>query len=190
MKYDVTKKKTKFAERTLNDFSKVLFETLAEKRMENITIGELCEKANYPRATFHNYFDDIYDLLNYCWQRMAGEIVIDDYPSIPEKERTYVLFERCYAYLSRYRESIEKIMTHNPMDGRFAESLKKFLLEKIYQIIVNSPCSRKYKVPYELMAQYYASTIQTMLEWCFLKKEPMTEQQALNALHDLLEGSL
>lgn len=190
MKYDLTKKKTKFAERTLSDFSEVLFETLEEKRMESITIGELCEKANYPRATFYNYFDDIYDLLNYCWQRMAGEIVIEDYPSIPEKDRTYVLFERCYAYLSVYRDSIEKIMAHNPMDGRFAESLRRFLLEQIYEIIVNSPCSRKYRIPYELVAEHFASTIQIMLEWCFLRKEQMKEQEALDALHVLLEGNL
>ncbi|ETJ34337.1 hypothetical protein Q604_UNBC11238G0001, partial [human gut metagenome] len=38
------------------------------------TINELCEKANYPRATFYNYFDDINDLLNYCWPRIARAV--------------------------------------------------------------------------------------------------------------------
>lgn len=188
MKYDFSKKMTKFAQRALEDFSRVLFETLEQKNIENITVGELCEKANYPRATFYNYFDDIYDLLNYCWRRVAGDIAIDDYRSIPAEDRTYILFERCYTYLSGYREVIEKIMSHNPLDGRFVESLRRYIKEQIYSIIVNSPCSEKYVVPYELMAEHYANTIQMLLEWCFIRRERMSKEKALNALHYLLEG--
>lgn len=188
MKYDFSKKMTKFAERALEDFSRVLFEVLSEKSIESITINELCEKAKYPRATFYNYFDDIYDLLNYCWQRMASDIAIDDYPTIPAEERTYVLFERCYTYLSAYRDAISKIMKHNPMDGRFVESLRRFIREQIYSIIVNSSCSEKYEVPYELMAEHYANTIQMMLEWSFIRRDQMSKDAALEALHYLLGG--
>ena len=54
MKYDLNKKMTRFAQRALEDFSRVLFEALMKKSIERITVGELCEKANYPRATFYN----------------------------------------------------------------------------------------------------------------------------------------
>ncbi len=188
MKHDFSKRMTRFAQRTLEDFSRVLFEALTETSIENITVRELCEKANYPRATFYNYFDDVYDLLNDCWQKIASDIVIDDYPSIPAEERTSALFERCYTYLSGYRAAIEKIMKHNPMDGRFAESLRKYIREQIYSIIVNSPCSEKYAVPYELMAEHYGNTIQMMLEWCFIRREQMPKEAALEALHYLLGG--
>lgn len=188
MKYDFSKKITKFAQRTLADFSRVLFEALQKKSIESTTVGELCEKANYPRATFYNYFDDIYDLLNYCWQRMAKDIVIDDYASIPAEDRTYVLFDRISTFLSGYQDVITKITKNNPMDGRFVESLRRFIREKIYTIIVNSPCSVKYKFPYELMAEHYSNTIQMVLEWCFIRKERMTKETALDALHYLLEG--
>lgn len=40
MKYDLSKKMTKFAERALSDFSKVLFEFLEKKSIESITVGE------------------------------------------------------------------------------------------------------------------------------------------------------
>ncbi len=188
MKFDVSKKMTKFAERVLADFLHALFTALAEKRLESITVGELCASANYPRATFYNYFDDIYDLLDYCWGRMAGAIVIDDYPSIPAEKRTYVLFERCYTYLAGYRDAIAKIMRRNPMDGRFVESLRRYIRERIYEIIVTSPCSEKYEVPYELVAEHYANTIQLVLEWCFIRKEQLSKDDALRALHELLEG--
>ena len=51
MKYDLNKKMTRFAQRALEDFSRVLFEALMKKSIERITVGELCEKANYPRRS-------------------------------------------------------------------------------------------------------------------------------------------
>lgn len=47
---------------------------LSEKSFEEITVGQLCEAAQYPRATFYNYFDDKYDLLGYCWQTLAAQV--------------------------------------------------------------------------------------------------------------------
>ena len=58
MKYDSTKSLTKGAKRTLETFTGKMFMLLSEKSFEEITVGQLCEVAQYPRATFYNYFDD------------------------------------------------------------------------------------------------------------------------------------
>ena len=33
----------------------------------NASVQKICDICNYPRSTFYNYFDDIYDLMDYCW---------------------------------------------------------------------------------------------------------------------------
>ena len=71
MKYDLTKKLTIGASRTLYSLQQSLLSLLSEKSFEEIAVGELCEKAMLPRATFYNYFDDKYDLLEYCMMRSA-----------------------------------------------------------------------------------------------------------------------
>ncbi len=38
---------------------------LSEKKFENITINEICEKAEIRRATFYKHFEDKYDFLRY-----------------------------------------------------------------------------------------------------------------------------
>ena len=38
---------------------------LETKSFENITIQDLCEKANVRRSTFYRHFNDKYDLLNH-----------------------------------------------------------------------------------------------------------------------------
>ena len=50
MKYNTNKKMTRGAKRTLNDFMCTMFTMLSEKNFEEITVGELCKCANYPRA--------------------------------------------------------------------------------------------------------------------------------------------
>ena len=188
MKYDTNKKMTKFAERTLKEFAKILFWTLKTKPLEKITINELCEKANYPRATFYNYIDDINDLLNYCWQRIASDMVVDNYDSLTPEKRPYILFERCYDYLNEYRDNIEKIMTHNTNDGRFAESLRKYIRQQIYTILVTCPPSKKYQLSYDQMSEHYANTIHMILDWSFIRKNQMDKEEAMEALRYLIGG--
>lgn len=188
MKYDVNKKQSKFAERVLSDLYGTLFSLLKEKDLESTTVNEICEKSNYPRATFYNYFDDIYDLLSYSWLRISQEIRFEDYADMKAEERTEILFTRAYDYLDEKRSTLRSIMKHNPQDGRFVESMLSAVREQIYTIIVNVPCSKKYKLPYKMIAEHYANTIQMVLEWCFLRENGFTKDKASEAVKYLLEG--
>ena len=188
MKYDLNKKQSKFAERVLADFHSTLFEIMQTKALESITVQEICEKANYPRATFYNYFDDIYDLLSYSWVRISREMRFDDYPEMRPEERTGILFSRCYDYIDGKRTIVSNIMRHNPQDGRFMESFRKAVREQIYTIIVNTNCSVKYKLPYEMIAEHYGNTIQMVLVWCLVRNNGFTKEKAAEAVQYLLEG--
>ena len=65
MKIDVTKQLTLGARRTLKAFRIAMFEELSEKEFDKITVNDICQRSEYPRATFYNYFDDKLDLLQY-----------------------------------------------------------------------------------------------------------------------------
>ena len=189
MKYDLTKKRTKFAERTLTAFSDALMTDLKDHALEDITVNGLCDDAHYPRATFYNYFDDIYDLLDYCWTRIAGDIDIGDYAKIEPERRTRVLFERCYDYMHLHQDEIHAIVRHNKETGHLQESLRRFIKKTIFTIIEACPCSEKYQVPHEMIAEHYASTIEMLLEWGCGRKDTMDRDSALAAL-DYLLGNL
>lgn len=53
---------------------------------------------------------------------------------------------------------------------------------------MTSPCSEKYHIPYKLVAEHYANTIQMLLEWCFIRKKQLSKAEALEALRYLLKG--
>ena len=69
MKFKLSDKTSRFAKRTLADFSERMIVMLADMSLEEISVQKICDMCNYPRSTFYNYFDDIYDLLDYNYER-------------------------------------------------------------------------------------------------------------------------
>lgn len=161
MKYDITKEPTRGAKRTLNDFKNMMFMLLSEKAFEEITVGELCRRANYPRATFYNYFDDKFDLLNYCWLSLTEEIHLEDYHLLPHDETLYIFFDRIYDF-SKNNESI------------------------IRSIFRTCPDAEKSIVPKEILADHYSNTLMLIWQWCTLKNQEYTKKQALQYLEYLV----
>ena len=186
MKYDLSKKINRFAERTLKDFSETLFSLLEKKKFECITVSELCNVCNYPRATFYNYFKDIYDLLDCCWENMSVKINIEDYKSVKSDERAQLLFERLYEFFEEQRDVINRIIIHNEIDGAMAESLKRFMLLKIKEIVSSCGCVEKHNIPIEMIIMHYSNTLQMVLEFCFLRKNPISKEQAKISIDYLL----
>ena len=52
-------------QKTLSALAHALEELLKEKDLDEITVKELCEKAQTRKATFYNHFTDKYDLFSY-----------------------------------------------------------------------------------------------------------------------------
>lgn len=53
MKYDLAKPATRGARRTLEAFRRAMLDALREQPFESVTVNALCERADYPRATFY-----------------------------------------------------------------------------------------------------------------------------------------
>lgn len=188
MKYDLNKKSNRFAKRTLADFSDSLFSMLTKKSFEDITVNELCEISNYPRATFYNYFDDIYDLLNYCWYCISKEIKVEDYVEMQPEERLQVLFERLYDFMALQKETLNVIVRMNSVDGKMFNSFQQYFRKQINIVMENCSCTSRYPIPYELVADHYSNTILLLIEWSFLKKKINSKEEAMVCLRHLLNG--
>lgn len=188
MKLDQIDKSKSFTKRLLNDFSTGLFALLQEKKLESITIAELCDKTSYPRSTFYNYFEDIYALMDYCWESISEQIKINDFQSIAHDKRTLALFDMVYDYMEANRRPIDKLLKYNHADGAMLLSLGRYIKKTIYHIVTECPFSYKYPVPYDIIAQHYSNTVQMILSACFLDKS-ITKKEALDYL-DFLLGTL
>ncbi len=188
MKYNLNGKPSRFAQRTLANFSQSLFDLLTEKAFESISVNELCQIVNYPRATFYNYFEDIFDLLDYCWYCMSKEMKLDEYLEIDTESRLYTLFNRFYDYMISYNTKLGKIMKNNALDGTLVFSFRKYLIKYVSTLMNKCDCENTYPIPYELMIEYYSNTVLLVIEWCFLKEKNVSKDDANHYLGYLLNN--
>ena len=187
MKFDEIDKNRRFSKRLLDDFTNALLNLLQQKKLESITIGELCDLTNYPRSTFYNYFEDIYALMDYCWQYIYNNIKLDE-DNVTHDKRTLILFRHTYDYMEQHRSIIDQLVSHNPKDGAMMQSLDRFIKNTIFKMINECPLSYKFPMPYHMIALHYSNTIQMILSACFLD-QTITKEQAINYI-DFLLGTL
>ncbi len=178
MKYDITKPLTKGAKRTLEAFSTKMFLLLSEKSFEEITVGQLCETAQYPRATFYNYFDDKYDLLNYCWQTLAEQVGLSEYHHADENEMLYLYFDRIYDFTKQNEPIICKVLIHNSEAGYMFSSFRNFLNNEMRLIFKTCPEAVQKDIPNELLADHYSNTLFLVWQWAAIKNTNCSKEQA------------
>ena len=186
MKFNLSGKTSRFAKRTLADFSKKMIVMLEYMPLEEISVQKICDVCNYPRSTFYNYFDDIYDLMDYCWIAIMKDMDIEKFLNIQGEQNTEQIFSLLYEYLDQYRTQIYRILLKNSLEGRCMASLRTFMKKQIRQVISKCPGTKDFPLREDVMVDYYAATIEMLLEKCFFAKEQLRKEEALQAVRFLL----
>ena len=186
MKYDGSRPMTRGAKRTLTAFSNEMLSLLTKKPFEEMTVGELCEGAQYPRATFYNYFDDKYDLLEYCWQTLAAQIGLSEYHHEPENEMLYLYIDRIYDFTRENRSTVSQILLHNPENGYMVSRFRSFLNGQMRAIFQKCTDAAEKEIPKELLADHYSNTLFLVWQRSAVKGKIYDNEQAIKYLMRLL----
>lgn len=184
MKYDLNKKQTIATKRTLSSLVKAMFTLLKTKSFESITVQELCSLSLIPRATFYNYFEDKYDLLDYCWFTLKENLDpgINDSNNCLNLLKTFL--EKCIDYFDSNIESVNLILKHNNLSHYLVSSFRLYLTNTILSQI-NSYISN-FLVPNEIAAKHCADTVITLLEWKYVNKNNCSSDELIGYLEILL----
>lgn len=177
MKYDIRKKTTRGALRVLNAFTKAMFQLTARQKFEDVTVNELCEKANYPRSTFYNYFEDKYDLLEYCWTVLFEKLRLEEASQFEEDHVLIIYFDRLYDLMNEQDDAVSRILQHNPLNSymymSFREHIKKSSHEIFERVFIPHD-----SVPAELTVEHCCSTVMIVIEWIFIKRNLISKALA------------
>jgi len=186
MKIELSTNPSRSATRTLKAFSMTLVNLMLNKSFEQITVNEICDQSGYPRATFYNYFDDKYDLLNYFWQKLADEIRVDEYEQIPPEQLLEIFYNRIYNMCEKYENGIKHILKNNTPDSYFFSSLKLYIKSQIKTVLNHVPLRQENPVPKELMVEHYCNTVFMIFEWRFGKETDYDKAQTWQLVSYLL----
>ncbi|MDH5108944.1 TetR/AcrR family transcriptional regulator [Lentilactobacillus kefiri] len=186
MKYDLTKKPTRGAQRTLGLFSNTMFELLSEEPFEKISVNKICDISNFPRATFYNYFDDKFDLVDYCWYVIAQDIEVDKVTKVKSNQSLIVYFDRLYDVFKSNLHLLDNILQYNDFSGQLVNSFINYFKDKMQEILSKTIDYSKTGLPVELIADHCSETVILVLKWIFLKHHDANKQLAHEYLQKLL----
>lgn len=189
MKIDVTKHLTLGAKRTLKAFRVALFEALGEKEFDKITVNDICKKSEYPRATFYNYFDDKYDLLQYFWSYIGKDILSKISDDSDDEEGIISIFNLLLDFFDRHQDLVKNITKNNGVDSNLWHSMSGYLRQEANKLVYDY-CStnNQIEVPAKLLARFYSDLIIAVLEWCLFEQPNIDSKTADKYLTSLLNG--
>lgn len=186
MKYDLTKKRTRGAERTLRAFAEALFALLREESFEKISVQELCDKSLFPRATFYNYFEDKYDLLEYCWWKMTRSLNLETLPVQPSSSGLLAAFDALYDLFNEQQDWLQAIAAHNEMSGQLVNNFVNYLQTFLGATLEKMVRAEGLKLPLPLLARHYSHTLILLMQWIFLEGHQLSRAEAAEYMKAML----
>ncbi|MCF6160892.1 MAG: TetR/AcrR family transcriptional regulator [Furfurilactobacillus sp.] len=171
-----TKKITRGAQRTLSAFSNAMSQALTQQSFEAVTVNNLCQQANYPRSTFYNYFEDKYDLLNYCFSLIVAEIHLNELAIGDEGQILLTCFDRLYDLIDQHKAYVAKVLVHN-QDGFLLAGFTNYA-QQVGQKLLVDKIAVVQELPAELVVAHCFATISMVLNWVFVKQNQLTKQDA------------
>ncbi|MDO4536279.1 MAG: TetR/AcrR family transcriptional regulator [Clostridium perfringens] len=186
MKYDLNKKQTIATKRTLSSLSSIMFKLLESKSFETITVQELCNLSLIPRATFYNYFEDKYDLLNYCWFTLKLQTCPTFSDNTDYQHYLEIFISKWIDFLDSNKENIYLILKHNDLSHYLINSFRTYLTDSILSEIKSFPCLSTSSIPYEITAKHCANSVLTILEWKYINKNNCSKEELIYYLEVLI----
>lgn len=152
---------------------------MEEKRFEDVTINELCQRAMLRRTTFYKHFADKYEFFAFFIRELADSFR-DQLPPDVMDGGAGEYFLQMSQELVRFSHLHEK-MVQNIVRSSMFPLLLSILLEEITEdvtLVLRRACPALLDCPGKLkgMAAFYAGGILSTFLHCLQKDSPITEE--------------
>ena len=187
VKYDISGGVSRSAGRVFAAFREALFTLLQRQSFESISVQSLCNAANYPRSTFYNYFDDIYDLLSFCLDSPIDGFDGEKYKPYSSADRVYAVFADLYDQLEPQRGALNRVFANNKPDGVLRTAFMQ-QLEQRTLLALSDALPAEDAIPRQMLAEHCAGVLILVFCWCFIKKDYLSKEAGMDALRYLVGG--
>ena len=161
-------------------------ELLDEKRFEEITVGELCERAMIRRTTFYKHFADKYEYFSFYVKELRDRFASELPPDMKKNSpTTYIklMSRNLYRFMRTHDKLVTNITTSNMVSVLFG-----LLNDMVMRDIMSAINSSAY-TPEErgMIASFYAGGLLCTLKWWTANHTKVTEDQFIDAVGKLTD---
>lgn len=178
MKYDLSKHTSRSAQRFLNTSSATMLELLTKKDFDTITVSEICQLSNYPRATFYNYFEDKYNLVNYCWYSLLQKVNFDEVFACHSEKQLFNFFDRVYHFAIQNEDKINAILLRNDSKSNLVSGFVSYVKDYVQEKFRTNFTKSEIPIPLDLLSDFHSNTVLLILNWIFIEQHPTSLEQA------------
>ncbi|MGN0291072.1 MAG: TetR/AcrR family transcriptional regulator [Lachnospiraceae bacterium] len=164
-------------------------EMLNEKKFEEITVNELCERALVRRATFYKHFADKYEFFGFFIRQIQERFIADirQYQGEGDPVSYYIyLFRHCIRFLEENRGILTSVLKSNAFPALLEIFLDEVYRNVLLQMKEHEREGVNFPVEVEILASFYTGGIVQILRYWFTKEETMTEEEIVEKVEIIL----
>lgn len=140
---------------------------MSEKSFDELSVSEICDKAQVHRATFYKHFKDKNEFLNFCFESYLSQIGFKASENTPTPENikdSFLSFIfQTFEYITENKAIFEIICSDEfvySLGTSFTSAVNSFIHEKI-QLIIPGVSETKA----EIFANFYSSAFIGLIKW-------------------------
>lgn len=159
---------------------------MSEKSFEELSVSEICDKAQVHRATFYKHFKDKNEFLNFCFESYLSQIgfkASENHPS-PEniKESFMTFIVQIFEYIKENKRFFEIICSDEfvySLGTSFTKAVNRFIYERARLILPDTSEAKA-----EIFASFYSDAFIGVLKWYAINGT----NENLNEIYSFLEA--
>lgn len=167
------------------------FHMLEEKRFEDITVNELCERAMVRRATFYKHFADKYEFFGFFIREIKESFYMEDGEKQEEdlsSPRYFVyFFRKSVRFLTEHRKIVDSVLKSSVFPTLleiFSEEMYRNVLLNMKEVVrAGMPLS----VSTEFLASFYTGGIVQILRLWLMTPNKMTEDELVSEVEKIID---
>lgn len=176
--------------RTKNLLVKALFELLAEKSIDKISVLDICDRAAVHRTTFYKHYEDKYDLLTYSLNKWQEEILPESILSMDfESAKLFSLhiMTNIIENFDSKKDLFLRILTNNQYTV-MPRLIINALGDRLRFLADNTNLIQN-EVPVEITAMFFSGGFSSLIIWWLSNKETATKDQLIAYIRKIIMKS-
>ena len=175
--------------KTYKSLYEAFFKMLEEKKFEDITVNELCERAMVRRATFYKHFADKYEFFAFFVRGTQDEFnanVLDyDYEDSPYSYYVYLL-KNSVKLLKEHKKIVDNVLKSSAFP-----TLLEIVSEEVYRNVLlhmkqNVRDGMAIAVSPDILASFYTGGIVQCLRCWVTMPDQVTEEKMVEDIEKIL----
>lgn len=181
--------------KTYKALSDTFMEMMEEKKFDDITVNELCERAMVRRATFYKHFEDKYDFFGFFIRRIKNGFL----EKIPAYEKSdtddtpfaYYIYitKRCVGFIKEHEK-----MVRNAVKSNMFPTLLEIFLDEVYGDVVldmkeMEKKGTKFVAAPEILSSFFIGGIIQSIRFWMANPNAMSEEKLIEGICAVLNSA-